>query len=135
MPRFESLKYSPADTRRTIRDRLRRCLPVSRTVVRQQKPASRSTDELVLRILCDVTIEFGDDTDAFRTSYEVARQSVPSAPTFDELVKAGSIRAIWGRVSLAAPGYVSGQSDDPRQAVLAAMGRRYERTIRPGVDI
>jgi hypothetical protein len=135
--RLESVTHALTDARRILRDRLRRYLPSSANMgARRQRPASRSTDEIVLRLLRDVTIEFGDDVESFRERYERARKDRPGAPSFDELVAAGWFRPIWRRVltPLDTARLVASQPDDMRQALLAAMEGRHHRTIEPGTD-
>lgn len=103
---------------------------------RQERAASRSTDETVLRLLRDVNIEFGGDIEAFRERYERARKDRPGAPSFDEIAAAGWLRPIWRRIStpVDTAHLVASQSDDMRHALLAAMEGRHDRTIEPGTD-
>ena len=98
MPRFENLRYSPSETRRILREHLSRNLPPSQWRGVQSRNPSSLSDESVLKLLLNLSIDFGNDPEKARTTYEDLRRQHTSAPAFDELVSLGWIRLTWGRL-------------------------------------
>jgi hypothetical protein len=99
--RFRSLEYSPYETRRILRDRLRRFLPTERWNLQHPRQRVSLTDESVLKLLLELAIEFQSEEQTSRAVYETAREQQTSAPAFDDLSSLGWIRIVWGRVQAA----------------------------------
>ena|SRR6266446_10763657 len=99
MPRFSSMKYAPAATRRILRDRFARYLPVENSAAARPNAANLVRDELLLNLLLNLDIVFESDVDRARATYEAALAPDSGEPSFDEVISAGWLRIVWGRVA------------------------------------
>jgi len=127
--RFRSLSYSPYDTRRVLRDRMRRFLPTGEPNPRQSPQPGWLTDESVLTLLLHLSIEFQNDEQSARTAYETLREQHPSAPPFDDLSSLGWIRIVWGRVrsALGTGHALLHANDDTRTTLRPVLAGQSER--------
>jgi hypothetical protein len=96
--RFSSLKHVPLETRRQLRDRLARNLPLSERVGGRPRKRCALNDESVLGLLTDLNVEFDNDEGTARAVCNALRAQTPAAPDFDDLADAGWFRVVWGRV-------------------------------------
>src|ERR1700738_369997 len=99
MPRFSSVKYAPAETRRILRDRFVCYLPVSNTPAIRPPSENLIPDEQLLNLLLNLDITFESDADRARTSYDAARAKNPEEPSFDQAIADGWFRIVWGRIT------------------------------------
>jgi hypothetical protein len=99
MPRFSSMKYAPAETRRILRDRFVRYLPVSNTPAVRPPSENLIPDELLLNLLLNLKITFESDADRARASYDAALAKNPGEPSFDQAIADGWFRIVWGRIA------------------------------------
>jgi hypothetical protein len=99
MPRFSSMKYAPAETRRILRDRFLRYLPVSNTAAMRPSSENLIPDEQLLNLLLNLNITFESDADRARSSYDAARAKNPDELSFDQAIADGWFRIVWGRVT------------------------------------
>lgn len=94
--RFTSLASDRPETRRILRDRLARYLPV--LGIGQTRDAAKVSDEAVLRLLLNIEVVNGGSENEVREVYENDRQKHPLAPAYETLVAEGWVRVVWGRV-------------------------------------
>jgi hypothetical protein len=129
MERFSSLNHVPAETRRLLRDRLRRFLPSQHTP-RMQAERAFLDDELILRLLLGLHIDWESDLDSARSIYEAAATPGAGQPGFLDLIRDGWLRVVWGRVS--APVHIihATGSDKPTAGFTALMAKRHGQTFR-----
>jgi len=134
MPRFDSLGYTPSETRRILRDRLRRNLSTSRNERALQRAAFSLTDESALKLLLDVEIRFEGDVATARANYEALRLVHPGAPEFDQLVASGLVRVVLGRLysGLDTTRTLAHANDDLRAALGPVLERRHRRQFLVG---
>jgi hypothetical protein len=133
MERFSSLSHVPAETRRLLRDRLRSFLPSYRT---PRMPIDRALlhDELILRLLLGLHIDWESDLDRARSTYEATSLQDDAEPAFQDLMRDGWIRVVWGRIS--APVHMrAAASDNPRTRFNALMAKRHGQTFRFSDDV
>jgi hypothetical protein len=128
MERFSSLSHVPAETRRLLRDRLRSFLPSYRNP-RMRIERALLDDELALRLLLGLQIDWGSDLDRARTTYEDKALPDDAEPAFQDLIKAGWIRVVWGRIS--APIHMRSVAPaKPRPRFNALMAERHSQALR-----
>jgi hypothetical protein len=99
MRRFSSMKYAPAETRRILRDRLARYLPVQYTAPARPNVGNLVRDEQLLNLLLNLDIVLESDVNRARTRYIAALPENSGEPSLDEVIAAGWIRVVWGRVA------------------------------------
>jgi hypothetical protein len=99
MRRFASLKFACAETRRVLRDRFRRYLPVMHQPQQTPSGGNLISDEQWLNLLLNLEIDHGSDIDRARATYDAALPPEGSEPTFDEVFAAGWFRIVWGRIT------------------------------------
>jgi hypothetical protein len=99
MRRFSSMTYAPAETRRILRDRMARYLPVQHSAPARPNAGNLVRDELLLNLLLNLDIVFESDVDRARATYEAALAPDSGEPSFDEVISAGWLRIVWGRVA------------------------------------
>ncbi len=101
MQRFSSLKHVPAEARRILRDRFSRYLPSQHATTIHAAKGGRVTlsDELLLRLMQNLTIDFGSDIKSARATYIAALPPITSEPSLDDLMVDGWLRVVWGRIS------------------------------------
>jgi hypothetical protein len=128
MERFSSLSHVPAETRQLLRSRLRSFLPSYRT---PRMPTDRAllNDEVALRLLLGLHIDWESDLDRARSTYEAKPLPDDAEPAFQDLIKDGWIRVVWGRISAPVHMRVAG-SDKPRVGFNALMAKRHGQTFR-----
>jgi hypothetical protein len=97
MVRFSSLKYVPAETRRILRDRLARYLPVS--AVSPLIGGNFIPDEQLFNLLLNFDIASEMDLDRARATYNAALPVGGAEPTFEEVTTEGRLRIVLGRVT------------------------------------
>ena len=100
MQRFSSLKHNPAETRRILRDRFARYLPSDNTASSRMSRKITLSDESLLRLLLNLTIDFASDVERAHAAYTAALPLNSSEPSLDELIEAGWLHVIWGRISI-----------------------------------
>ena len=98
MRRFSSMKYAVAETRRILRDRFARYLPVVQNPAPALGGREFITDEQLLELLLDLDILCESDIDRSRATYDAASPPDIGEPSFDEVIAAGWIRVV-GRVA------------------------------------
>lgn len=135
MRRFSSLRLAAAGTRAILRDRFRRYLPVM-----HQPPAPRTgnliRDEQLLDLLLNLDIVCGSDIDRARATYDAALPPEGGQPSFDEVIAAGWLRVVWGRI--ATPFEIDQRAraapDGARTALATLFKQRFEKnyTVRAG---
>lgn len=134
MERFSSLDHVPAETRRLLRDRLRGFLPSYHT---PRMPAERTlvADELALRLLLGLHIDWESDLDAARSTYEAKSTPDAAQPAFRDLIRDGWIRVVWGRISAPVHMMRAAGSDEPTAGFTALMAKRHGQTFRFSDDV
>ncbi|WP_143274195.1 hypothetical protein [Bradyrhizobium canariense] len=93
------MKYAPAETRRILRDRMVRFLPVSNTPALRPSSEDLIPDEQLLNLLLNLNITFESDADQARAKYDAVRSKNSDQPSFDQLIADGWFRIVWGRIS------------------------------------
>lgn len=96
--RFSSLKFAPAETRRILRDRFARYLPVAQQAT-LPVVGDLISDEHLLNLLLNLDILFGSDVDRARANYDAALPQDGGEPSFDDAKAAGWFRVVWGRIA------------------------------------
>jgi hypothetical protein len=99
MRRFSSLKHAPAETRRILRDRFARYLPLQHRTSNRTRKDVTLPDEILLQLLLSLTIDFESDIARARVMYAAAIPPNSSEPSLDELAADGWFREVWGRIS------------------------------------
>ena len=99
MRRFSSMKYATAETRRILRDRFARYLPVTKHTQGVPSGANLILDEQWLNLLLKLEIVSESDVRRARAVYEAALPKTGTEPTFDEVIAEGWMRVVWGRIS------------------------------------
>lgn len=99
MRRFSSLKQVPAETRSLLRDRFARYLPLRHSTAIRTAGTVTLADESLLHLLLSLSIDFASDVDRARAIYEAALPSNSGEPSLEDLILAGWIRVVWGRIS------------------------------------
>src|SRR5579862_8767721 len=99
MRRFPSLVYAPAETRLTLRDRFRRFLRTQHSELIEPTRGRLLPDELLLRLLLNLKVESESDIEKVKATYAAALAQSPGEPSFDDVVEAGWIRVVAGRIS------------------------------------
>jgi hypothetical protein len=137
MARFESLKHSPSETRRILRERLRRNLATHNDRPPPHRERSEVQDESALALLFDLAIDFESDEPHVRAGVDAERASRPSAPAFDELVELGWLRVTWGRVSATMDIHraLDGAPEDIKNVLGPFMKGRFRKTFTLRSDL
>ena len=99
MRRFSSLRYAAAETRRILRDRFACYLPVMRQPVAAPRADNFIPDEQLLDLLLNLHVVWGSDIDRARATYDAALPPNGGEPSFDEVIAAGWLRVVWGRIA------------------------------------
>ena len=100
MRRFSSLRYAPSATRGILRDRFNRYLPQRDVATTYPNQEVMVSDESMLRILQNITIEFRSDLSSARATYAAAISPSSTEPSLDNLDAAGWFRVVWGRITI-----------------------------------
>jgi hypothetical protein len=96
MIRFESFRHVPAETRRILRSRFARNLPVSRIGHVQTEPDEVFDDEVVLALFQHLKETRNDSLANAKEIYDSACAMGPAQPRFDELLTNGWLVEAWG---------------------------------------
>jgi hypothetical protein len=132
MQRFSSLKHVPAETRSLLRDRFARYLPSQYATSIHTAKGGRVTlsDELLLHFLLNLTIDFESDFERARATYIAALPATSSEPSLEELIEAGWLRVVWGRISMPFEIVQAARSvpTGTMTAFAALLAKRYENT-------
>ena len=99
MRRFSSMKYAVAETRRTLRDRFARYLPVIQNAAAAPGGGSLIPDEQLLELLLGLDILCESDIERSRATYDAVLRAGIGEPSLDEVIASGWIRVVWGRVT------------------------------------
>ena len=100
MRRFSSLQYAPGETRRVLRDRLARYLPSRHRSSIQTAKGATLPDESLLHLLLNLSMDFENGLERAQATYEAALPPTSSEPSLEDLIVAGWIRVVWGRISI-----------------------------------
>ena len=74
-------------------------LPVQHAAPGQASSGELLPDELLLELLSNLDIVFESELDRARSTYEAALPPNSDEPTLDEVIAAGWLRVVWGRIS------------------------------------
>jgi len=96
--RFPSLYSDPSRTRHSLRDRLSRFLSVEHSRAARAPSEVTLTDEDLLRLLTNLTIEHAGTIENARTHYEGAADPEGSFPGLSDLIAARWVRKVRNRV-------------------------------------
>ncbi len=134
MRRFSSMKYAAAETRRILRDRFGRYLPVTQTGAVHPNAGALIRDELLLNLLLNLRPVLESDADRARARYEAALANNPAESSFDQTIADGWFRVIWGRI--ATPYEIDQRARaapaDTMTALNALLKKRFEETYVVG---
>ncbi len=102
---------------------------MSKWRVLQSRNHSSLNDESVLKLLLNLSIEFGNDPKKAHTIYEDLRRQHTGAPAFEELVPLGWIRLTWKRLFARrnSSHLLTRANDELRVALGPVLERRFER--------
>ena len=100
MRRFSSLKNNPTETRRILRDRFARYLPSDNTASIRTPRSVTLSDESLLQLLLNLTIDFASVVERAHAAYTAALPPNSGEPSLDELIETGWLHVIWGRISI-----------------------------------
>lgn len=135
MSRFASFRHVPSETRRILRDRFRRKLPV----VGQSRPPSSdlsvTPDQVMLRLLAGLKVSPNAQWQAAEAAYAGAEPKGSEPPDLEALAKLGWVREIWGRVVTGRDLYVAARRApngtlDAFKALLSIIhDQRYEGDV------
>lgn len=127
--RFPSLEHAPAETRRSLRDRLQRFLGHEPQIAVIGNDGPELRDEDMLRLLQSLDLQFGSEIGAATAAYDGAAEG--GECSFDKRLASGWARAIWGRVRI--PREVNFAMIRSRREVgafQAVLARQHQETIR-----
>jgi len=134
MQRLSSLKHVPAETRRLLRDRFARYLPSQYSTSNRAGAAKGVTlpDELLLRLLLNLNIDFGSHLESARATYQAALPDNSSEPSLEDLIAAGWLRVVWGRISMSFELSRAARSvpAETMTAFAALRAKRFDETYR-----
>ena len=124
------MKYAVAETRRILRDRFARYLPVIQYAAAAPRGGNLIPDEQLLELLLGLDIVCKSDIDSSRAAYDAASPPGIGEPSLDEVIAAGWIRVVWGRI--AAPFEIDQRArarpDDNLTALSALLKERFGET-------
>jgi hypothetical protein len=129
MRQFSSMKYALAETRRILRDRFGRYLPVMQNPASAPQSGNLIPDEQLLELLLHLDIAYESDIDLSRITYNSALPPGGGEPSLDQAITAGWIRVVWGRIT--APFEIDqrarNRSDGKLTALSALLKKRFEQ--------
>jgi hypothetical protein len=99
MLRFSSLDSVPVETRRILRDRLTRYLPWHRSQLMPNRKQVMLGEASLLNLFLHLHADFESDLDRACATYHASRPEGLPEPSLNELIEAGWIRVVWGRIS------------------------------------
>ena len=100
MSRFPSLEHVPSETRRVLRDRLVRHLPCRDVQSLGPTKSIDLPDESLLCLLQHLTIRCASEITAASAAHARGRESGSTEPALSELIDAGWLTVVWGRVDV-----------------------------------
>ena len=100
MSRFPSLEHVPSETRRLLRDRLVRHLPYSDVQSLGPTKSIDLPDESLLSLLQHLTVRCPSEISAASAAHARGRESGSTEPALSELIDAGWLTVVWGRVDV-----------------------------------
>jgi hypothetical protein len=128
------MKYALAETRRILRDRFARYLPLTQSAPSAPKSGNLLPDEQLLELLLGLNILCESDIDRSRATYDAALPPGGGEPSLDEVIAAGWMRVVWGRVT--APFEIDhrarSQPDGKLSALAALLKKRFEQKYTVG---
>ena len=132
--RFSSIEHSPAATRGILRDRLARYLTSdssgSHTGHRVHSDVTLS-DESMLHLLLNLRIDFERDIDRVRATYDAAGSETSTEPSIEELVEAGWLTVVWGRISVTFDLVRAAEAaTPPLSALCSLLNSRFDEVYR-----
>jgi tetratricopeptide (TPR) repeat protein len=132
MERFSSLRYSLPDTRRTLRDRLRKFLSGADYSPPHNKLYFELSDESVLQMLFSLDITFRGDDVRVREEYERKRSQSHDFPAFDQFIEDALIRVVWNRIyaGLESRSSLSSYPNDLHEVLRSILKNRFGREFR-----
>ncbi len=139
LARFSSIEHSPAATRGILRDRLARYLTSdsSSQAGRRVHHDVTLSDELMLRLLLNLSIDFASDLDSARATYSSNLSATSNEPSLEELIDAGWLTVVWGRISASFDLVRAAEAATPAMSALCSLLKSrfeetYRVTIKPG---
>ena len=134
MARISSIEHSPAATRGILRDRLARYLgseSSSSQAGRRARGDVTLSDELMLRLLLNLRIDFASDLDSARATYNSILSAKSNEPSLEELIDAGWLTVVWGRISASFDLVRAAEAATPSMSALCSfLGSRFEEHYR-----
>lgn len=135
MPRFASLDYAPAETRRLLRDRFKRNLGFAAPPRQPHSDRLQLSDEAMLILMQSLELRFGNDEAEARSIYRKALPPGSQEPEWDDLIARGWTRLVWGRYAVNFDLYDAARKATDLTALTHWMAHRYEQTPRLGVPL
>ena len=134
MARFLSLEHSPAATRSILRDRFARYLMSESRGSRAGRRLHRDvtlSDESLLRLLLNLRIDFASDVERARGTYEWALSATTNEPSLEELIDAGWLTVVWGRIYVPYDLVRAAEAATPALSALCSLFKgRFDETCR-----
>ena len=130
MGRISSIEYAPAATRRTLRNRFARYLDSDETISTSNRRELMLSDESLLQLLRSLAIDFASDVSNARTIYTSALSPHSKEPSLDELIEAGWIDTVWGRVSTSHQLARFAEANKQMRALGVLLKKRFDETYR-----
>ena len=100
MPRFNSFKFAPSETRRMLRDRIGRRLAVPNHTFRALPDATFTPDVLAFQLLDRLNISCSADWLTAEATYRAACPGDNEPADLSAAADAGWLRQVWGRVKI-----------------------------------
>ncbi len=100
MHRFSSLKHVPAETRLQLRQRFASYLPSRLNSTFRHNEEVTLTDELMLHLLLNLSIDFESQYERALATYAAVSSPNSSELNLENLIKAGWLRVVWGRITI-----------------------------------
>ena len=134
MARFSSLEQSPAATRVILRDRFARYLTSDSSGSYAGRRVHRDvtlSDESLLRLLLNLRIDFASDVGSARATYNSALSATTNEPSLEDLIHAGWLTVVWGRISVPYDLVRAAKAATPALSALCSLFEsRFDETYR-----
>ena len=134
MGRFSSIEHYPAVTRRVLRDRIARYLTSDGSDSHARRRVRRDvtvSDESLLWLLLNLRIDFASDVDNARATYNSALSGTSNEPNIEELIDAGWLTLVWGRISVRYDLVRAAEAATPPLSALCSLLKsRFNETYR-----